>query len=131
MANAYATVDDLGAYLGKEPPADSQRMLARAQDLLDAALKSSPYAVDANGNPTDAAVIAAFNKAACAQVEYWIENGDEFAEIQKLRTASVEGIFWENAAGVVQRRLCDRAWDALAKARPASGIAVVPGKPSV
>src|SRR5207247_254693 len=101
--NPYATLADLGAYLGKEPPADSQRMLARAQDLIDISVKSAIYAVDANGNPTAATVIAAFSKACCAQVEYWINNGDEFDEVNKYSYWSIDGMSATRAPGAGSR----------------------------
>jgi len=131
MATPYATVTDLGAYLGTEPPADSQRMLARAQDLVDAALKSSWFAVDTSGNPTDTAVIAGLNKAVCAQVEWWISNGDEYDQINKYSSFSIEGISVTRSAGTGRYRLADRAWDALAAVTTGSLMGsrpLLPGK---
>lgn len=116
----YATLDDLGAYLGSEPPADCARLLARAQDLVDAAMTGSMYAIDAAGeNPTDAAVVAALRKATCAQVEWWLADGDEFDQMTKFSSFSIEGISVARASGVGPRqyRLCDRAWDALRAAK--------------
>jgi hypothetical protein len=110
---AYATLDDLGAYLGAAPPADSQRMLARAQELIDDALISSPYLADANGNPTDAGVLAALNKATCAQVEYWITNGDELGQLEQYHSYSIEGITVARGAASSSQDICDRAKAAL------------------
>lgn len=90
--NAYATPADLQAYLVADPPADASRLLARAQELIDDALTGAQYSSDADGNPTDSAVIAALTRATCQQVEYWILTGDEFGQLRKLKAYSIEGI---------------------------------------
>lgn len=117
--NAYATLSDLAAYLDDELPPDSQRMLTRAQEVIDAACISAMYAIDAAGeNPTDATVIAALNKATLAQVEWWIANGDEFDQMDRYSSFSVEGISVTRGATLIGRvRLCDRAWNALKAAK--------------
>ena len=131
----YATVDELHAYLGVAPPADSQRLLARAQDLLDAELISTFFAVDTSGNPTDAMVIAGLNKACCAQVEFWIANGDELDELGNWTSYSIAGISVTRAAATWTRRsrLCQRSKDALRQV--ITGVqfatALLPSKPTV
>jgi len=131
----YATVDDLHAYLGAEPPADCQRLLARAQELIDSALVSSFYATDTNGNPTDAGVLAGFNKAVCAQVEWWLANGgDEFEQMSQFVSFSIEGISaTRNSSSQRSFRLCPRAWDALREV--ITGVqfatALLPAKPTI
>jgi polygalacturonase len=133
----YATVDDLHAYLGTDPPLDSQRLLARAQDLVDAILNTSSYVIDANGNPTDAATIAAFKEAVCAQVEYWITNGDELDLLGNWTSYTMAGLsvsrFGTKAAGARHARLCERAQDALSSvaATATFGRALTPGKPVI
>lgn len=119
----YATADDLGAYLGTEPPADSDRLLIRAQELIDATLTSAMYTSDSNGNPTDATVIGALRQATCAQVEYWITNGDELGTLDKYSSYSIEGISVSrgNVGSSRQYRLCDRSWDVLRAAKLAPG----------
>lgn len=89
---AYATPADLSAYIDQAPPDDAIRLLSRASDLIDDFLVGCTYNVDANGNPTDAATITAFNQACCAQVEYWLENGDEFSDLTRVSSYSIEGI---------------------------------------
>jgi len=133
MASPYATVDDLHAYLGTAPPADSQRMLARAQDLVDAVLNTSSYVTDTNDNPTDTATIAAFKTACCAQVEYWIANGDELDLQGNWTSYTMAGLSVTRAAQARQSRLCDRAVDALSNvpATTSFGRALTPGKPVV
>lgn len=126
-------MDDLHAYLGTDPPADSQRLLARAQELVDTALNSSSFAIDANGNPTDATTIAAFNKAVCAQVEFWIASGDELDALGDWTSYSMAGLSVTRAAQHRHSRLCDRSWDALTSVAATStfGRALVPGKPVI
>lgn len=113
--NAYANADDLGAYLGTEPPADSDRLLIRAQELIDATLTSAMYTSDTNGNPTNAAVIGALKQATCAQVEYWLSVGDELGTLDKFNSYSIEGISVSRGNVGMSRsyRLCDRSWDVL------------------
>ena len=48
--------------------------------------------VDTNGNPTDAATIQALNDACCAQVEWWLQNGDEFGDLSRIGGYSIEGL---------------------------------------
>ena len=111
---AYATLSDLNAYLGAEPPADSQRLLARAQEAVDAALRSSAYAVDTFGNPTDATVIAAVRDATVRQVEWWLANGDELNQQGQYSSFSIEGIaVTRSTTDAPTARLCGRARDAL------------------
>ncbi|MGW7198456.1 hypothetical protein [Streptomyces chryseus] len=75
---SYATSTDLANYLRAAPPEDADRLLARATTLLDSeVLKGAWYDVDDNGLPTNVVVAAAFAEAACAQVEFWGEVGEE------------------------------------------------------
>jgi hypothetical protein len=133
MTTPYATVDDLHAYLGSDPPADAQRLLARAQNLVDAVLNTSSFTTDASGNPTDASVIAAFNEAVCAQVEYWIASGDELDLQGNWVQYTMAGVSVTRSAQVRQSRLCDRAVDALSNVSASTtfGRALTPGKPVV
>lgn len=113
--NPYATLDDLAAYLGEEPPAGAQRLLARAQELVDAETTHSLYAVDVNGNPTNAGVIAALKTATIAQVEDWLSSGDELNEMGQWQSITFEGTSLQRRSDDARRRerLCDRARDAL------------------
>lgn len=108
----FASLEDLGAYLGAEVPADSARMLVEAQRKIEAALVSALYSTDAAGeNPTDATVIAALKIATCAQVKWWIDNGDEYDQAGQYTSFSIEGISATRLPGGAH--LCDRAWEAL------------------
>jgi len=70
---AYATVDELVAYLGVEPdeaPERAETLLERASDLIDTVTLDR---VDT----TDEDHVQAARDAVCAQVEFWMENGEE------------------------------------------------------
>jgi hypothetical protein len=77
----YATVEQLAAFTGAPAPADAARQLVRASEVIDQALRTAVYDVDAvTGAPTEAAVIQVLADATCAQVEFW-ETGDEEDDI--------------------------------------------------
>ncbi|WP_066360267.1 hypothetical protein [Herbidospora mongoliensis] len=74
----YATTTQLADWLTEAPPLDAARRLVRATRYLDAnPLKTAVYDVDDDGLPTAAKVITALMEATCAQVEWWIEHGDD------------------------------------------------------
>lgn len=114
---SYATAADLEAFLGAPPPATAERLLDRATELVDAALTSAMYSVDTNGNATDATVIAAMNKATCAQVESWLASGDEFDELGAWKSYTMAGLSVSREAPGRHSRLCDRSLDALRAAK--------------
>jgi len=79
MTTAYATEADLTAFLpstvGDVPDAD--RLLERASELLDDKIRT-PFAVDTGTQlPTDPDIATALVQACCAQVEYWLDVGEE------------------------------------------------------
>lgn len=76
----YATAAQLAAAPWGLAPVGADRLLVRASEVIDQALRTAVYAVDAAGAPTGAAVIAALVGATCAQVEFW-ETGDEEDDI--------------------------------------------------
>jgi hypothetical protein len=68
---AYATTTQLQAYLGTASlPADAQRLLNRASDLVD-------FVTLGRIETTDTEQVLAAQNATCAQVEYWIEMGED------------------------------------------------------
>lgn len=97
---SYATPTDFGAWNGTlVQPSDIQRLLDRASDLLDAALITAVYAIDANSNPTDAVIVAALKNACCAQVEWWIVTDVEFGMVSRQQLVNMGAVgAWENAA---------------------------------
>lgn len=68
---AYATGAELQAYLGGASlPSDASRLLNRASDLID-------YATFGKINQTNAEQMLTAKNATCAQVEYWINVGEQ------------------------------------------------------
>lgn len=76
-ARIYATPEQLAAWTGQPAPEGAERMLARASEDVDDALMTAVYDTDADGDPTDPAVIRALSDATCAQVEYQLATGDD------------------------------------------------------
>lgn len=77
MADPYATEAELADFLpAGTVVADADRLLRRASELVDEAVRV-PFAIDANGLPTDTDKAAALRDATCAQVEAWLEVGEE------------------------------------------------------
>lgn len=67
----YFTIDDLSEYMGidiKELPSNADSLMKRASELISLAIKRN-YKPDSEAHKTAAKL------AACAQCEYWIENG--------------------------------------------------------
>lgn len=76
MTCAYATSADLTGWLGSQAPADAERLLERASELLDSIVTAS-FAVDATSRlPSDPDVATALRDACCAVVEFWLEVGE-------------------------------------------------------
>jgi hypothetical protein len=85
---AYATKTDLAAYLGISEtnlPLDSDRQLQRASELIDYATMNRTQAT-ANAIPA--------KNAAMAQVEFWMEAGEEsdIYGAKNFRSHSIGGI---------------------------------------
>lgn len=78
MTVAYATEAELAAFLSDGTTVvDASRLLARASELLDERI-TAPFDVDADtALPTDTTVASALSGACCAQVEFWLEVGEE------------------------------------------------------
>lgn len=78
MADAYATDAHLTAWLPIGTVVDEPaRLLARASELLDGHVLATYTVDDVTGLPTDSDVAAALRDATCAQVEFWLEVGEE------------------------------------------------------
>lgn len=77
MRRIYATPDQLAAWTGDPAPPDADRLLARASEDVEDALRTAVYATDAAGMPTDPDVVQALADATCAQVEYQQAAGDD------------------------------------------------------
>lgn len=115
-ADTYATRPELQAYTGQPPPDDAGRQLRRATQLIDEALTSATYTVDTDGQPTDAAVVAALRDATCAQVEYWTTGDEEDDIAGPLQGVVLGGMQLQYGAGsnrATPTYLAPRAWRAL------------------
>lgn len=99
-ARVYATASDLEDYLRAEPPDDADRQLERASQLLDAeVLLTAWYDVDDNLMPTHADVIEAFKLAACAQVEFWSEVGEQNDTSGPIQGVTIGSVSIQYGAG--------------------------------
>ncbi len=114
---AYATVTHLNAHLpvaqqvdteDDDAVAEAERLLARASELVDAAVRAR-YAVDTDGDPTDATVIVALRDATVRQYEAWLEVG-EANDIDGLAGAQVAV---DGYSGPRAPRIAPRAYDVL------------------
>lgn len=78
----YATVGELEAYLGERVslPEDPARLLDRASEFISSVTNGvlERFETDYAGEFTQVEVEAALRDATCAQVEFWIEIGEEF-----------------------------------------------------
>lgn len=74
MGRVYATPEQV--WTG-QPPADADRLLARASEDVDDALLTAVYRTDSAGMPTDPQVVTTLADAVRAQIEYWAETGDD------------------------------------------------------
>lgn len=79
----YGDTDALEAFLSTSPLAltaptgdEATRLLTRASTRVDAVVTAS-YSVDSDGIPTDPDVAQALSDACCAQVEFWLEVGED------------------------------------------------------
>jgi hypothetical protein len=72
----YANTAELANFLQAVPPANARKLLVQASRDIERATRTAVYDTDTSGFPTDAAVLAAFRDATCAQVEWWAETGD-------------------------------------------------------
>lgn len=74
---AYATSSDYLTYTGTSvAPTGVDRLLEVASTRLDEILLGAVYAVDVDGNPTDAEVITLLSRATCEQALYMVTLGD-------------------------------------------------------
>lgn len=77
MARVYATPEQLTTWTGQPAPSDADRLLARASEDVDDALRTAVYDTDTAGMPAEPAIVAALADATCAQVEYQLATGDD------------------------------------------------------
>lgn len=112
MAHSYATQADLEAYLGAawDVTGDPSRLLERATDLIDTATRRRARTFWADPLPDPLTVYQEeLVKATCAQVEFWLEFGEEH-DIVGLKGAVNLG---KLQISQLPDRLAPRAYDAL------------------
>jgi hypothetical protein len=93
---AYATRADLAAWVGSSQTlpdtTEQDRLLERASTIVDGLLVAAVYDVDSDGNPIDTDVAAALSDATCAQVEWWLESGDELGASASWASVSIGSV---------------------------------------
>lgn len=122
----YANSADLAKFLGEAPPLDADQRLRDASAVIDTALLTSVYAVDATGYPTDPEQREAVRVATCAVAEWWIETGDDSLGASYWESASAGGVSVSRGGDADTRispgRLPAKAWSALVRAGLLGGV---------
>ena len=78
---AHASPEELQEYMGtEEPPEDAERLLERASELVDQLILAEND-VEKYGDT--------LRDATCAQVEWWVETGDELGVSSSMRSISL------------------------------------------
>lgn len=97
---AHATTSQLADWLdtsAEDLPADAARLLDRATEVIDEVVVA-PYPTD------DEDVAAALADAVCAQVEFWIEVGEEHDVAGQRGSISVDGLSIAQLPGTLAPR---------------------------
>lgn len=74
---AYATSAEYATFAGGTTPDDLPRLIDQAGGVIDDFTRTAVYEHDTDGFPTEAEDIAAFMKATCAQVQFWLAGDEE------------------------------------------------------
>lgn len=105
----YATEADLETFLGTDSPANGAKLLRDASALLEG-LIVAPYVTKVDGEDTVREPYAtALKNAVCAQVEWWLETGDETDATLRFDSMT----FGKTTVSASGRRLAPRALDYL------------------
>lgn len=119
----HATKAELAAYLAVAEaalPADADRLLARASELIDTHAFGY-YVVDSvTSRAVDTHVLVGLRDATCAQIEWWMQTGDEVEATSRFAYPGIGSLNVRTSG----RRLAPRAQDALRRAGLAEGAAV-------
>ncbi|MFE0132394.1 hypothetical protein ACFWY6_12600 [Streptomyces sp. NPDC059037] len=121
MARIYATSAQYETYTGQTAPADITARLGRASRFLDSEVfRLCWYEADVDGYPTNPFVMTAFADAVCAQVQWWVESGDELGTAGqwgsvKIGSVALSGPSSSSGSGgsSTGRRVADAALEAL------------------
>ncbi|MER8086614.1 hypothetical protein ABTZ57_16125 [Streptomyces sp. NPDC094048] len=126
MPRVYATPDQLADATGQPAPPDAERLLRRASEDVDDALKTAVYRTDAEGMPTDPAIVAALADATVAQVEYvTAQGGDDTGAAGQWDSVSIGPVAMSGRRGGPVGSAVDigpRALRALARAGLLPGV---------
>lgn len=91
--HTYATTTDLANALHAAPPADAEKKLRDATQLVDDLLLCAVYPVDVDGMPTDPDHEAALRDAVCEVVKWWEATGDDGSGASAVfQSASIAGV---------------------------------------
>lgn len=80
-----ATAQDLTNFTGHPAPADAARLLSRAQEIIDGATAGNVTAADSQ----------TIIDAVCAQVEFWMETGEEHGILGQTGNVQVAGVGYQ------------------------------------
>lgn len=104
MTVAYATAAQLATWTGRPAPADADRLLERASELVDHVVRVCFDVDEQTGVAADPTVAAVLADATCAVVEAWSETG-ETNDVDGLAGTQVTvGAFTGRRAPVVPPR---------------------------
>lgn len=75
MVRIYATIRDLEAWTGRNPPGNAGSLLRSASVLVEDATLTAVYSTDKDGMPRNPNIAKTFRDATCEQVRFWADNG--------------------------------------------------------
>lgn len=98
-------IDDGGSGYAEAPtvtigaPTPIDRLLERASEVIDDAIRTAVYDVDDDELPTDDDVAAALRDATCAQVEFWLASDEEDDILGPIQSVTLGGLQVQYGAG--------------------------------
>lgn len=95
----YATSGDYTAFTGQPAPVGTDRLLARASEVIDGALFAAVYRTNSSGAALDPEVVNALRDATCAQVEFWQAGDEEDDVLGPTQGYAVGGLSVQYGAG--------------------------------
>jgi hypothetical protein len=128
VPGVYATVAQYQAWSGDTytPAAMVTTKLARASEQLDVALVAAVYRTDADGMPTDPALIAVLVRACSAQAQYLLAHNDDAGVKREYSSTNVGGVSTTRAVSMQALALPPIAPQALAILRVAGVLPAAP-----
>lgn len=101
MGRVYATAAQYQTWAGVAGPADIDRRLARASELVEQATMRALYDVDTAGLPTKAEVVTAFQEATCAAALHLKATGDELGTAGRWQSVSIGSVAMSRGGGAL------------------------------